>query len=508
MKDQILQAFKARQRDLKEYQIEKAVDKYIQVMLRAIASSIANFGFANSELSLSIVDLREEIGKIRIQDKQQWIINLMHANEQTALVLTNFKGNKGKNSRVSLNPIYEKQIMEKLINLNYELSESRVKELSARANVWVTAQPDCIDDFIAKTLEKYVEIENDQKMYVYREALARNMLIAGQIKSQIVTKDGESLLPEHWEATDSGRMYGHGLSLQRVPKHVRHAALGLCHQYDFKASSFGLMTSLALQIDPRLKVADLSDYIKHRARIRTSIAKEIGVTENKIKDVFTSLGFGATTANNPFSSIRGSMSSEQYEGLMANVQFKHIRQAMELVRETVANHYSDAFTFMGRNYDKFDPKSDPTKPKKRTKNQKLAWIYQVMESNAITMFGEIAADNGYIPLLFAHDCAYFKHPLPGDLLNSIMYELNRTFPMLRVEHSKVVPIHKTGAAFRDLVEYEELAESHKAFIDTEELAVSDGPSDPLDPVDGYFSREIKELNNTDGRAGKSINLNG
>lgn len=505
MKNQIQLAFKARHPDAKDYQIAKAVDKYIEVMLRAIKTSIASHGISNGEMSFSILSVRDEISKIRISGKQHWVINLMLANAKTALVIINFKGNKGKNSRVSLNPIYEKQIMEELINLNHELSTSRIKELESKANIWITANPDCIEDYIAKTLDTYVEYEHDPTREVYRQTLARNMLIASQIKSQIVLKDGESVLPEYWQETDSGRMYGHGLSLQRVPAKVRHAALGLCHQYDFKASSFGLMTGLATQIDPALQVADLSDYIKNRSAIRKKIAKEIGVTENKMKDVFTSLGFGANTVNNLYSSIRGSMNAFQYQALMANAQFRHIKEAMDRVRNTVANYYGDEFTLLGRTYSYVDPNSDPVNPKKRTKNQKLAWIYQVMEADAITTFGHLAEERGYDALLFAHDCVYFRNPLPGDLLNSIMYTLNKRFPMLRVEHTNITPIYKTGVAFKDYFEYKELSEAHKALVDAEELEAGTDLADPLDPIDGEFGWAIRALNGIGG--GTSFDLN-
>lgn len=507
MRDEILKAFTARYPSIKPYQAERCVDRYIQVTLREIAYSIANFGVVDGEFALSVSQMREDIGKLLLEGKQQWITNLMHVNPRTSLITINFKGNKGKTSRVSLNPIYEKQIMDQLINLNYELNAKRVNELKEQANLMIAVEPDSLDEYITKTVERYVEVEHDPKMHVYREALARNLMIAHQIKDQIVTQNGEYFLPEYWEETDSGRIYGHGLSLQRIPKQVRHAALGICHQYDFKASSFGMMAGLAQQIKPDIKIADLTDYIKNRATIRKRIAAEIGITENRVKDIFTSLGFGASTADNPYTSIRGKLSSEQYEALMANKQFKYIREAMERVRATIAEHFkSDDFEFLGRKYNPIDPKSDQAK--KRTKNQKLAWIYQVMESEAITKFGSLATEAGYQPILFAHDCLYFKHKPSPDTINNIMYLLNKEYPLLRVEHQEVIPIFAKKPGNSALIEYDQMVESHKAFIDAEEMAQqSEKKFDPLDPVHGYFAAEIAALNQRVNQSmGTAINL--
>lgn len=498
MRNEILRAFTARYDSLKPYQAEKCVDKYIQVMLREIASSIANFGFADNQISLGLDKIREAVGKVTINGKQQWITLLMLADpHKLSLVLVDFKGNQGKNSRVSLNTIYSETIMTELINLNYELNPQQLKELDENANVQITVDPYSLDDYLAKTADRLSEVQNDQKMAVYTETLSRNLIIAEHIRSRIENNDGQSYVREQWYESDSGRIYGKGLSLQRIPKHVRHAALGICHKYDFKASSFGLMTGLALQIDPKLKVADLIDYIKNRATIRKSIAAEIGITENKMKDIFTSLGFGASTANNPFTSIRGSLGSEKHEALMANVQFKYIRQAMDRVRTCISEHFaSDDFTFRGRQYNPIDPKADSAAPKKRTKNQKLAWIYQVMESDAITMFGGIARQRGVEPLLFAHDCIYFKHKLTAAVVNDVMYELNLAYPELRMEHEEVFPIFSQGTTNQALVEYDELIEEQKQFIEAEEAASGkvETPVDELDPYRGHFAAEIEALN--------------
>jgi len=86
-------------------------------------------------------------------------------------------------------------------------------------------------------------------------------LNAKHIRESLIEEDGEYLFPEYWEQSDSGRYYGHGTSLQRVSKEVRHAALGRCHMYDVKAASYALLTRVGLAIDPALDVGVLVNYV-------------------------------------------------------------------------------------------------------------------------------------------------------------------------------------------------------------------------------------------------------
>jgi len=54
----------------------------------------------------------------------------------------------------------------------------------------------------------------------------RNLQIANQLLALAVEVEGVTILDEYWEAIDSGRIHGHGLSLQRIPKRCANAARG------------------------------------------------------------------------------------------------------------------------------------------------------------------------------------------------------------------------------------------------------------------------------------------
>lgn len=520
MRSEIEKAFKARYPGLKDNQVSKAVKKYVDVVTQTLASSIVSYGFEeNNEIPLAVDNLRIQVGKITNNGKQDWILPMMRANPDTKLYDVKYTGNEGKVSRVTLNPKYEKEIMQELIDLNFELSPLQIKQMLDNATTWTPCDPDSIDAFIHKSGITYTETvqKNDPKQRVYLEALARNLMIAQQLKEQAIFQDGQYLLPEVYWVADSGRMYGKGLSLQRVPKMVRHAALGMSWSYDFKASCYALMTGLALQIDPDLKVAALLEYITNRERMRKHIAKSIGVTEKKIKGIFSSLGFGAMVVDNPHMSIRKELGAERYEMLMQNKEFHYINQAFKLVQGTILEHFkSNDFEFLGRQYDPIDPTSEPLKPKKRNNNQKLAWIYQAMESRAIADFAIAACQVGHQPLLFAHDCVYFKRKIAVHHFHSILSELRRDFPLLQIEAEEIIPIHDgTGPVQDAFNRYEEMIDTHKAFVDAEEMLadaefvkLGDKIADPLDTEHGYFAQEIKALNPEPKTLGTSFKLPG
>ncbi|OWY31669.1 hypothetical protein [Herbaspirillum aquaticum] len=415
----------ARAPSLKLYQAQKCIDKYVDAMLSEIAYSVVNFGFADDQLSLPITQMRENVGRIRIDGKNEWTVEFLHKNRNTSLVLIDFRGNVGKNSRVSLNPLYQNEIWSELIYLAPAPMPKLICETYAEANVHLKANLASLESFIKKTRITFERADGVSEKYCQK--LLRNLLTARRLRDLAFEDEGSFYLPEHWTETDSGRMYGRALSLQRISQEVRNAALGRCHKYDFKASSYGLMTGLAKNINPELKIATIGEYIRKRSDIRKKIASDIEISDEWMKDIFTSLGFGASTADNPYTSIRGKLGKEKYDVLMANRQFRHIYECMDAVRKTIAASFPDDFEFLGRKYDAIDPNSEFHK--KRTANQKLAWIYQVMESHAITHFGERAMEHGYEPILFAHDCVYFSQKLPQALLEDIMYELNQMFPL-------------------------------------------------------------------------------
>jgi hypothetical protein len=142
----------------------------------------------------------------------------------------------------------------------------------------------------------------------------------------------------------------------------------------------------------------------------------------------------------------------------------------------------------------------------RSKNQMLAWIYQRMESEALYSFVMLSREFKQDPILTAHDCVYFKSPLPTHVRDDISHLLRKQFPFLKFEHDPVIPIHadddKTtwtvaGAPYepaRDIAKRQELA----AAAHVGEL-----------PLDAYLDQLTHEFNpdfSRDTELGKSVRL--
>jgi hypothetical protein len=425
-------ALAARFPDIKPLLVKRYVDKYVAEVMKHIAENIINpwTGNWNNEFTWPRDTINRACGR---DAKSKYIYDIMQEDNSTSLVIETFKGNKGKYSRAIYNPLYKKDIMDYLGSMVVELDPTRLKQLDEESNNSVIVDPLALDSFIRQTKESLNGWLPSEK---YREALVRNLQVAQQLIQMIKTDDVEYWLDEKWTQTDAGRIYGLGLSLQRIPKDVRHAALGECHKYDFKAASIAIMTGVAVKINPSLKIAALTDYIKYRSVQRARIAKDIGVSEERIKQVFTSIGFGAEIKDNPFSAVRGLLGQDAYDKLIANTEFRMFKTQLEEVSKTIHKHYPNAgFELCGRTYNPIDP-SDGTK---RTKNQKLAWIYQCFESHALSLFtGAVKSQDA---ILHTHDCLYFKKKLPLSDMQNAAYALQKSYPLLQFEHEAIFPIH-------------------------------------------------------------------
>lgn len=465
MKQKIAAALAARHPELKTYQVEKIVEKYLTVMLGEIAESVRKFGIEDDQFSLSLNDLRKKIGRVNVNGKSQWACQMLNASPATSLVLIDFKGNEGKSSRVSFNPIYEADVFVALVDFAYDVETGTKVGQDQNWTVCTPVTLQGLDSFIEQTRISLQHTKGDQnndaKNAGYRIKLLRNLLDAQRIRQLIFEENGSHWLGQNYEEADSGRLYGQGVNLQRVSKEVRHAVLGQCHMYDIKAASYALLTSLALEINPELEVSEIVDYVKNRTQIRKSIATEVGISEMRMKAIFTSLGFGARTANTPYASIRKSLGAKAHQALMNNEQFVAIKDAMDRVRATVAAYFPQSFGFVGGRY-----YSDqcPRTGKKRTADQKLAWIYQAMEADAITCFGQLAQEAGQQPILFVHDCVYFKNKLPDAVLERAFDELRVMYQLVSVDHEKIYPIHTADYEDPDYAAARQQEDEHKLLM--------------------------------------------
>lgn len=470
LRQKLQQQLAINQPSLKSFQVERYVNKYVDAVMQQIARqflTVTSDDLDGGEFSYAAEKVYDQCGQAMVAGERIRIATMMQAQPNTSLILKTYIGNSisKRVSKVTFNPKYKKAIIKDLIDNDYLLNDTYLEKLDEQAKYKIPIDINALDSYIENTKQALVNAAGQK----YIEKLYRNYSAAKQIKQRaLLQADGTYIVKEYWEEIDSGRVHGHGLSLQRVGKEVRHAALGRCARIDFKASSYAILTSLALAINPSIKVAALTEYIQKRTIIRKRIAKKLGITEDWMKQIFTSLGFGATLKNNTFNSIRKMLGKEKYALLIANEEFMHIKQALDVVRDTVlkcGTFKDDTFKIGNYTYTALDTKTQ----NKRSKNQKLAWIYQACERMALDIvIGKMP--NDYLMLLPVHDCIYIKQELPAQVALNLKYEIRNIFPLLDFEQELIIPIHSPADhnKFSDAIAAE-LAH-HKSRIAQEEVA--------------------------------------
>lgn len=446
----------------KDYLYDRCVNKYVDAMLIAISNALsinhkANF-IQHNYFAFPQSKIRDEIGTIG--KKQKYIYQMMRDDVTTSLVIVVSKGFSkngiSKLSTVKINEIYKDLVMEELLNLRVEANQKLLDEIEQGANYTVNVDPVSLASFITKTTETIRTTTNGG---AYKEKLLRNLTAARQLQAMIHPADAANPSPyinERWEMADCGRIYGQGYSLQRMPKEVRHAALGVCHKYDFKASAFALMAGLAHAINPSIRLGAVLDYVNNRQVIRQRIADQLNISESVVKTIFTALGFGAELKNNQHNAIRGALAAaarmqhdttvrldraiynnlgaEEFKQLVTNQTFGFIYEELQAINATIIEYFKvNALAIGDVTYSETDPKTG----KKRNDRQKLAWIYQALESMAMKQFADLAQQE---PLLTTHDCLYFKQKLPASVVLDVTVQLQQMFQFLRFEHEAIYPI--------------------------------------------------------------------
>ncbi len=496
----------------KDYLYERCVTKYLSATLPAISHAIS-FNYNSSqynagEFAFAQTKLRDALG--RIGTKQKYIADVMKSDATTSLMIEIKKGfsyGKGNSmlSLVQLNPIYKDLIMAELINLHIEKNQQLLDEIEQKANYTVNVDKASLASYIRKTTQTMTDTKHNN---AYKEKLLKNSLAAKQLQTMIHDADDTNTTPyikERWEQADSGRIYGQGYSLQRMPKEVRHAALGYCYKYDFKASAFALMAGLAHEINPAIKIGAVIDYVKNRTCIRQRIAKELNMDEGIVKTIFTAIGFGAELKNNQYNAIRGAfakvarmqydasirlerdvynnLGADEFIRLVENRTFCYIYEALQVINQTILDYYkTNALVIYDRTYGNIDIKTG----KKRNDKQKLAWIYQALEFTAMVEFSDLVLDmTQQEPLLTTHDCIYYKNKLPVSVKIDSAYFLNTKFPYLRFEEEEIVPIVEDAyfsARFAQTMQY---GHEHLQLIKEQELLARN-----------YSSQYIQQFNVT------------
>jgi len=323
---------------------ERCVNKYLAGMLPALSYAISvnnkDGRYKADEFALGQEKLRKELKRVGKKNEQKYVADIMKRSTSTSLIIELNKGYKHPNgdsmlSKVTLNPVYKKMVMKALLNLKIK---SKNEQITANKNefiIKVNVNPKTLESYIKRTIET---INTTKKGEAYKDKLFKYLMGAKQLQVLIHEPDDTNdtaYILEKWEQADSGRIYGHGLSLQRLNKYVRHAALGYCYKYDFKACAFAIMAGLAKALDNDIKVSSVIEYVRNREKIRKAIAKELDIDVDVIKTIFTALGFGAELKDNQKTAIRGELAKAARKK-----QDKNIRLDNEIYNNLGANEYT------------------------------------------------------------------------------------------------------------------------------------------------------------------------
>jgi len=481
----------------KDYLYDRCVDNYVNAMVletrRALALNLRGWHLKDNEFAFSAVRAKHAAGRTGVP--QQYIYHLFQKNPRTALLLESRKGFSKQGvsqlSTMRLNPIYEDLMIEEILNLKVEKNQKLLDDIEQNYTHIIDVDTASLRSYLEKTRQT---IAANNKGWRYNETLLRNLAAAQQLLTMVREADSSNphsaYLRERYDTADTGRIYGQGYSLQRMPKEVRHAALGFCHKYDFKACAFALMASLAHAIDPTLKISAVLDYIKNRASIRERIAKQTGLGIDLVKEIFTAMGFGAELKNNPFNAIRhaldeaarkqhdksvwvekkvwDNLGAGAYEQLIGDSTFMSIYDALQKINSTILKTFSDDnFVIGSATYSEIDPNAQKKKKKsnKRTNLQKLAWIYQALETLARQDFEALS---GQKALLTTHDCIYFKHKLSSEDIKDITWQLQQEYPYLRFEYEEIKPIATQEYYDSRYAEQHEDERKHRELIQQQE----------------------------------------
>ena len=465
--------------DMKSNLAERYVNKYISAVLKELRLAILRPDNENDELSFNATQFNTDCGRMKYNNQTIWLSAFMNRSEHTRLINEKFRGQLGKYKRVVLNPIYKELIMQALIapelydEPTNALTTQEIDELQQQANKIIPVDIASIQAFIEQSQQTLVTAKKDSDYYL---KVYQNIIFAQEIQRIAIESQGQHYVYEAWVTADTGRDYGRFNSLQRLPKAVRHAALGHCHKYDFQAHSFAVMASIAKMLDPTLKIAAVEDYIKYRTAYRERIAREIGVHPETIKRVFTALGFGAKPIRNPYNAIRKLFFTDaKYDALINQQDFKYITEDMAKINKTILEYQ----TFAGDQFQGFNGYNYVAQregEKRRNANQKLAWIYQNAES-AITrqLIEYVKTHMDQEPLLTVHDCVYYKQKLPSSIFidAQVSLRMDHQFQYIKLEHEDVYPI-TTDAAYQDRFAAQEREEQlHRETIMQEEKLARD-----------------------------------
>ena len=473
--------------NLPKSKCDEVATKYVEAV---ISELIRNEQFKTDDGVYQIQQSRivHDSGRFKINGKLLYAYTFIQKMQCRLLQVLN-TGSTGINSTAKINPEFEhrlrERIMNQTLNTNQFEEDEEVSNTAGLIDVVIPVDAASLLRYISATKQT---LKSNNKGVAYNNKLENNLIYAKLLLDELETRDGIDVFVEKRELKDTGREYAIGkgkrkVTLQGAPKEVRHAVLGHCYKYDMKAASFALMQSVAALADQQKGTATFSTpsirhYVSKRDVVRKQIALLLGIDEKLVKEVFTSIGFGAKPVANPFNAVGKLLNKDQIEKLKSIESFSSVYAEIEQINKLVDETYTGDFVFLNKTYTNTYTHCGKTKEKSRAK--KLAWIYQVTEAFALRSFIELVhafeENCGLTPtdvMMTVHDCVYFKSPIASDVLNSVLWLMRDTkeglsLELFNVDRESINPVGTVPFS-----EADEEVRKHQQLIRDQELAIEE-----------------------------------
>jgi len=457
---------------------EKNINRYLKRRIffisddlcKMISSPIRHSEYQedDSVFILSLLDLREKWGMILLNGKQQYAINMIN----DILFEVVYNGHNGIASAAKLRENVMNCLMEDLI-------ENSTKEIRyvkpIIENEEVTFDTPIDKDSLREEMDKWNQQLKNEKNDILKNKLQRNIACASII---LAATNDSNILVQEMNPSDSGRLYFKGLNLQNIPKKVRHAALGSYHLYDIRVCAFGVMAGIAMDYQNSLGIPVINqhhiyEYIRYKDKVRMDITKQVypHTQSYKLEDIkklkeyynikisLTAIGFGAKLNTASYwEDSNGKLQTTSLLKSMRNKEdlnkFLNCEEVKNLIKE-----FTDCTKSVLHRLDNDQEfaKEFSIKPK-MTKGQKLAMVYQTMESIIMNQF---ISNIGYDKVLLSvHDGVYLKHGI--NLANEwTKLKVKYIYDMLYIQFDHEHQIRKNTNVDTN-------SETHSEFIKQEE----------------------------------------
>jgi len=304
-------------------------------------------------------------------------------------------------------------------NMAYTLSDKFLRLLETlldtdlpvtKLTKWATHIPTEFDD------KSYCSITgHDLSKFIVEDTHnAKDRLYAWALRESYRAHDNK--IPQYYKkGTKTDRLYGVGaLSIQRLPRAIRHYVMSDYIEYDLSAASYTILLGLAK--DQNL-YPTIQQYVQNVREFRADIAQNTDATIEDVKSVFLHKSFGSALTFK--SGIAKEISIEIINQVKQHKLFKAFNDELQILKDELANLYPEKMEEFKNSRDVYDEKHTKAGQFKGTyKATYFCWLYQKTEVKIIQLIRE-ELDNQDDCLLL-HDAIFTKQKLDKPTLEKLI----------------------------------------------------------------------------------------